>query len=131
LAQFEKLKETEKPELKKSKSLISKMQRAFRNRGAQVDQASVFIEQSPHPQIIGLDMNDVPNSYAYWKIRGDRNDVFLEKGFGIGRSFISILPTLRIDYIFSHPSIEVTQMTTLKLRFSDHLPVMADFRLQK
>ncbi len=131
LAQFEKIKDTEKPELKKSKSLLSKMQRAFRNRGAQVDQAFPIIEKSPYPQIIGLDMNDVPTSYAYWKIRGNRNDVFLEKGFGIGRSYNSILPTLRIDYIFTHPMLEVQQMTTLDQRLSDHLPVIADLRLQK
>ncbi len=131
LAQFEKIKNTEKPELRKSRSLFSKMQRAFRNRGAQVDQASPFIEESPYPQIIGLDMNDVPTSYAYWNIRGDRHDAFLEKGFGIGRSFISVLPTLRIDYIFSHPLFEVTQMITLNRRFSDHLPVIADLHLQK
>lgn len=131
LAQFEKFKDSEKPELRKSKSLFSKMQRAFRNRGAQVDQASPLIEQSPFPQVIGLDMNDVPTSYGYWKIRGDRDDAFLEKGFGIGRSYISILPTLRIDYIFSHPKFGVKQMTTLNRRFSDHLPVIADLHLQK
>lgn len=129
LEQFEKLKDTEKPELNQSKSLISKMQRAFRNRGSQVDQAYPLIDKSPYPPIVCLDMNDVPTSYAYWKIRGNLNDAFLEKGFGIGRTFSSLLPTLRIDYIFAHPAMEVAQMATLNLRFSDHLPVIADFRL--
>ena len=105
------------------------MQRAFRNRGSQVDQAYPLIDKSPYPPIVCLDMNDVPTSYAYWKIRGNLNDAFLEKGFGIGRTFSSLLPTLRIDYIFAHPAMEVAQMATLNLRFSDHLPVIADFRL--
>jgi endonuclease/exonuclease/phosphatase family metal-dependent hydrolase len=131
LEQFEKIKETDKPEFKQSKSLLSKMQRAFRNRGAQVDQALTHIEKSPHRQIICLDMNDVPNSYAYWNIRGNRSDAFLKKGFGIGRTYMSILPTLRIDYIFSHPSFKVTQMAVLNRHFSDHLPVVSDFRLEK
>jgi endonuclease/exonuclease/phosphatase family metal-dependent hydrolase len=131
LEQFEKLKDNERPEIQKSKSLFTKMQRAFRNRGAQVDQALPVIEKSPYLQIIGLDMNDVPTSYAYWEIRKDRKDAFLEKGFGIGRSFNSVLPTLRIDYIFTHPLIEVTQMVTLNRPYSDHLPVIADLRLQK
>jgi endonuclease/exonuclease/phosphatase family metal-dependent hydrolase len=131
LEQFEKIKDTDKPEINKSKSLLSKMQRAFRNRGAQVDQAIKYINNSPYKPIACLDMNDVPTSYAYWNIRGSRTDAFLEKGFGIGRTYMSILPTLRIDYIFSHPSFTVTQMATLKNDYSDHLPVVADFSLQK
>lgn len=131
LEQIEKFKDSEKPGFKQSQSLLSKMQRAFRNRGAQVDQALPHIEKSPYRQIICLDMNDVPNSYAYWNLRGKRKDAFLEKGFGIGRTYMSILPTLRIDFIFSHPSLSVAQMALINRRFSDHLPVVADFRWQK
>ena len=131
LEQIEKIKDTEKPGLNQSKSLISKMQRAFRNRGAQVDQAAPVIEKSQYPQVVCLDMNDVPTSYAYWKIRGDRTDAFLAKGFGMGITYQSILPTLRLDYIFSHPAFEVTQVKILNQQYSDHLPVMADFRLEK
>ncbi len=131
LEQFEKLKDTDKPELRKSKTLLSKMQRAFRNRGAQVDQAIEHIEESPHPQIIGIDMNDVPTSYSYWKIRGNRSDAFLQKGFGIGRTYMSVLPTLRIDFIFAHPCFKVTQMAIPNHHYSDHLPVVADIRREK
>jgi len=131
LEQIEKIKDTEKPGLNPSKSLISKMQRAFRNRGAQVDQAVPVIEKSKYPQVVCLDMNDVPASYAYWKIRGDRTDAFLAKGFGMGTTYQSILPTLRLDYIFSHPKFEVTQVKILNQQYSDHLPVVADFRLEK
>ena len=131
LEQFEKIKDTDKPKFRQSKSLLSKMQRAFRNRGAQVDQAITHIENSPYRQIIGVDLNDVPTSYAYWNIRGDRSDVFLKKGFGLGRTYMSILPTLRIDYIFSHPSFRITQMAVVNRRFSDHLPVVADLHLEK
>lgn len=131
LAQIEKISETEKPGLNHSGSIISKMQRAFRNRGAQVDEASPVIEKSRYPEIVCVDMNDVPTSYSYWKIRGNRSDVFLEKGFGIGRTYISILPTLRIDYIFANPSFAITQMKIQGERLSDHLPVIADLHLKK
>ena len=131
LAEIKRIKETEKPRWMQSKSLLSKMQRAFRNRGAQVDQALPYIEKSPYPALIGLDMNDVPNSYAYWNIRGNRKDAFLEKGFGIGRTYMSILPTLRIDHIFVDPKLSVRQMSILDKPYSDHLPVIADLNLQK
>jgi endonuclease/exonuclease/phosphatase family metal-dependent hydrolase len=131
LEEIERIKETEKPRWMASKSLLSKMQRAFRNRGAQVNQAIPLIDSSAYPAIIGLDMNDVPNSYAYWNIRGKRKDAFLEKGFGIGRTYMSLLPTLRIDYIFADPRFSVTQMVKLNKPYSDHLPVIADLRLEK
>lgn len=131
LQQIEKIKDTEKPGLFHSKSLISKMQRAFRNRGAQVDQAVPLIEKSKYPQVVCLDMNDVPTSYAYWKMRGDQKDTFLEKGFGIGRTYMSVLPTLRIDYIFTHPAFSVSQVSLPNRRYSDHLPFVADLRLKK
>lgn len=131
LEEIERIKETEKPQWRKSKSLLSKMQRAFRNRGAQVDQAVPVIDSSAYPAIIALDMNDVPNSYAYWNIRGNRKDAFLEKGFGIGRTYMSILPTLRIDYIFADPRFSITQIEKLNKTYSDHLPVIADLRLEK
>lgn len=131
LKEIERIKEKEKPRWMQSRSLLSKMQRAFRNRGAQVDQALPFINSSTHPVIIGIDMNDVPNSYAYWKIRDNRKDAFLEKGFGIGRTYTSILPTLRIDYIITDPQFEVQQVEKLSQNFSDHLPVIADLYLAK
>jgi endonuclease/exonuclease/phosphatase family metal-dependent hydrolase len=107
------------------------MKRAFRNRGAQVNEAQPLVAESPYPAIVCLDMNDVPGSYAYWKMRGNQKDVFLEKGFGIGRTYIAFAPTLRIDYIFCHPSFTVSQMGVLNQRYSDHLPVIADLRLEK
>jgi endonuclease/exonuclease/phosphatase family metal-dependent hydrolase len=131
LEQIEKVKSSEKPGFKQSKSLFSKMQRAFRNRGAQVEQATPVIENSRYPQVVCIDMNDVPTSFSYWKIRGDRSDAFLAKGFGIGTTYQSILPTLRIDYIFSHPAFAVSQVKIINQQNSDHLPVIADLHLEK
>lgn len=131
LEQIEKLKDQEKPALQQSKSLISKMQRAFRNRGAQVDQAAPVIEKSKFPQVVCIDMNDVPTSYSYWKMRGDRSDAFLAKGFGMGITYNSFLPTLRIDYIFANPAFKVTQVKISDQPYSDHLPLVADLHLEK
>lgn len=130
LEEIEKIKDKSKPALRESKSILSKMQRAFRNRGAQVDQAVPVIEQSKYPQVVCLDLNDVPTSYAYWKIRGEREDAFLTKGFGMGVTYKTLLPTLRIDYIFSHPSLKVTQVKIAGEYYSDHLPLIADLRLE-
>lgn len=119
-------------------NLYRKMQYAFRQRGKQVDIFKERISESPYPLIICGDLNDVPHSYAYKTIRSDRKDAFLEKGFGIGKTFIggrskfiSSLPTLRIDYIFADKSFEVNQFKIIETPLSDHLGIISDLSLYK
>jgi hypothetical protein len=82
-------------------------------------------------------MNDVPNSYAYAKIREKRKDAFLEKGYGFGKTYTSstsrvmgMLPTLRIDYIFTDPNIQTSQFTQITKKLSDHQALVADIKLK-
>ncbi|MEY3245553.1 MAG: hypothetical protein RL253_710, partial [Bacteroidota bacterium] len=91
------------------------------------------IKTSPHPVIVAGDLNDVAGSYSYAAIRGSQKDAFLEKGTGLGATFMSssssilqLLPTLRIDYIF-HPGLYPTrQFTRSGKKLSDHYFLVAD-----
>ena len=76
------------------------------------------------------DFNDVPNSYTYFTIRKDWQDAFLQKGFGIGRTYVHISPTLRIDYILASPAFNVLQCRKFSTPWSDHNPVVADMKLE-
>jgi endonuclease/exonuclease/phosphatase family metal-dependent hydrolase len=76
-------------------------------------------------------MNDVPTSYAYWQLRGRRSDAFLEAGFGIGRTFVALAPTLRIDYILADERFNVKQFSVLQNRQSDHLALVTDLQLNQ
>jgi endonuclease/exonuclease/phosphatase family metal-dependent hydrolase len=118
--------------------LYHKMQYAFKQRGKQVEIIKERISESPYPLIVCGDLNDVPHSYAYKTIKANRKDAFLEKGFGIGKTFtggrskfISSLPTLRIDYIFADQSFEVNQFKIIEKRLSDHLGIISDLSLYK
>ncbi len=112
-----------------SKSILRKLKAGYRSRSSQADMVRREIDKSPFPEIICGDFNDVPNSYTYFTIRGDRKDVFLEKGSGIGRTYTQISPTLRIDYIIANPRFEVLQAHRFLVPYSDHYPVIADLRL--
>ncbi|MEO7311183.1 MAG: endonuclease/exonuclease/phosphatase family protein [Chitinophagaceae bacterium] len=114
-----------------SKNLISKMKHGFELRAMQAQQIRPLLDSCPYPEIICGDFNDVPNSYTYWQIRGSRRDAFMEKGTGIGRTFISLAPTLRIDYIMCDNRLKVEQFITADKRFSDHLPLIADMQMDK
>ena len=116
--------------LEASKSIAKKLKRAFALRGKQADMVRQEIDRSPHPLIICGDFNDVPNSYTYFRIRGDRQDAYLKKGFGIGRTYIHLSPTLRIDYILASKDFNILQCSKFALPYSDHYPVIADVEVQ-
>ena len=112
-----------------SKSIARKLKRAFSIRGGQADVVRTRLDESPYPAIVCGDFNDVPDSYTYFRIRGDRQDAFIQKGFGIGRTFVHISRTLRIDYIMADKAFTISQFGKFPLPYSDHYPLVADLRL--
>ncbi|MBK6828822.1 MAG: endonuclease/exonuclease/phosphatase family protein [Chitinophagaceae bacterium] len=114
-----------------SKSILGKIRKGLTRRSAQADVAREVMDNAPHPYLLCADLNDVPNSYTYDAMRGDMQDAFLKKGFGIGRSFAGISPTLRIDYIFAGKAFRIKQFNRLVKYLSDHFMLVADLELKK
>ena len=119
-----------------SRKLVSKMKNTFYVHGLQSDYIVKDIETSPHPVIVAGDLNDIAGSYAYATIRGGRKDAFLEKGDGLGATFMSSsssilqhLPTLRIDYIFHPEEYPTRQFTRSGKKLSDHYFLVTDLTL--
>jgi endonuclease/exonuclease/phosphatase family metal-dependent hydrolase len=115
--------------IKVSKSLAAKLVQGYKFRSQQVKIVRQQLDSSPYPEIICGDFNDVPNSYTYFKIKGDRKDSFTEAGKGIGRTFSNVAPTLRIDYIMTDPRFDVKQYVRHFVPYSEHYPVIADLTL--
>jgi endonuclease/exonuclease/phosphatase family metal-dependent hydrolase len=116
--------------LQASRSLAKKLKDALGLRGYQADTVRRKLDASPYPLIICGDFNDVPNSYTYFHIRGNLQDAFNAKNFGIGRTYIYISPTLRIDYIFPSNDFLIVQSMKLKSPYSDHNAVLTDLQIQ-
>lgn len=132
------LRHESKLDVSESKHVLRRMKNTFYWHGLQSDFIKNIIDESPYPVILTGDLNDVPNSYAYFTLKGNRQDVFLEKGFGIGATFTSasssilrILPTLRIDYIFADTSLVVNQYLKGGKKISDHAFIISDFSTKK
>lgn len=89
-----------------------------------------WLNKSPYPLIFTADLNAVPSSYVYHHIRTGLKDAFLEKGWGFGRTYDSLSPTLRIDVLFTSPTIKTIQYQSPRLHLSDHLPIITDINLQ-
>lgn len=115
--------------LTESRNIIGKLKQGFLKRSVQADAVKREIDKSPYPVIVCGDFNDVPNSYAYCKIGDGLQNAFVEKGYGFGRSFSGISPTLRIDNIFLDKRFSVDQFTRIPKLLSDHFPVITDVNL--
>lgn len=126
---IEQIKNNEKPVIPASKSIVQKMKLAFTIRGEQVKMVRDALDKSPHPAIITGDFNDVPNSYTYFHIRHNWQDVFLETSLGIGRTYLALAPTLRIDYILPDNNFTIHQFDMLDEGLSDHLMLVTDVSL--
>ncbi|MBX5438468.1 MAG: endonuclease/exonuclease/phosphatase family protein [Thermoflavifilum sp.] len=108
-----------------SKRLLYKLRKGYQLREHQVLAVAEAIRQSPYPVILCGDFNTTPVSTTYFTLSRHLQDAFLRKGAGLGRTYARYAPTLRIDYIFVDPRLEVKGFEVLKLRASDHYPVMA------
>ena len=125
-----KIKNTEDRSLEASRTILSKIVKAYRFRSGQAEQVREEIDKSPLPVIVSGDFNDVPNSYTYFTIRGDLKDAFISRGTGIGKTLKMLGPTLRIDYILTDKSFSVKRFEKFNVPYSDHYPIMADILLK-
>jgi endonuclease/exonuclease/phosphatase family metal-dependent hydrolase len=131
---YEKLREIKNADdslLSNSKTILGKIKRGFSRRSIQADLVHELMKNSPHPYLLAIDMNDVPNSYTYFTVKGRMQDAFLKKGFGVGRTFAALSPTLRIDYIFADRNFKIKQFNRIVKNLSDHYMLLADVELKK
>ena len=114
-----------------SRTIFSKLKRAIQYRSKQSLIVKEQIKNSRHPVIFCGDFNDIPNSYTYNTVRGDMQDAFLENGFGIGRTFTALSPTLRIDYILHSKKLSIVQFNRVTKKYSDHYMLVADLKWER
>ena len=112
--------------IQESKSIIAKIREGLIRRSAQASFVKDEMNHSPYPIIFCGDFNDVPVSYAYERVVTGLQDAFIQKGFGIGNTFGSLAPTLRIDNIFLDRKFKVEQFKRIRKSLSDHYPIIAD-----
>jgi endonuclease/exonuclease/phosphatase family metal-dependent hydrolase len=131
---YEKINEIKKADdslIAKSRTIFSKIKRGIVSRSLQANIIDQVLDDCPYPILFCADLNDIPNSYTYHTVKGDMQDAFLKKGFGVGRTFSALSPTLRIDYIFADKSFKVLQYNRILKRYSDHYMIVSDLELRK
>lgn len=127
---LDKIKSGDDSLISNSKTILSKLKRGLSYHGIQANLIDEIREISPHPVLFCADLNEIPNSYTYRRVKADMQDAFLKKGFGIGRTFSGLSPTLRIDYIFADKRFKVRQFNRVVKNLSDHYMLVADVELK-
>ncbi|MCX6334324.1 MAG: endonuclease/exonuclease/phosphatase family protein, partial [Bacteroidia bacterium] len=111
--------------LETMKNLSLSLRQGFVRRARQADVVKARIDKSPYPVIVTGDFNDTPVSYSYRKIRKGLKDSFVDSGYGAGFTYRGKYPANRIDYILYNNVLESRYFEILKVRYSDHYPVIA------
>ncbi len=91
-------------------------------RSGQANMLSMDMMESEAPVIVCGDFNDVPYSYVYNTMLGDKIDGFRECGTGFMYTFRGD-KKVRIDYIFHDKRLEGLSYYKKELSYSDHYPI--------
>ena len=110
------------------KSLSVSLKKGFVKRALQAEIVKAQINRSPFPVMVVGDFNDTPVSYAYRKIRKGLYDSFVNSGYGAGFTYKGNYPPNRIDYILYDNALINSYFEIIKVKYSDHYPIIAYFR---
>jgi endonuclease/exonuclease/phosphatase family metal-dependent hydrolase len=118
----------DKQTLNEIRTVSRSLSEGFKRRAIQAQVVKNYINRSPYPVIVAGDFNDTPVSYSYRKIRKGLNDSFVKSGYGAGFTYNGNYPPNRIDYILYGNDLVSTNFSILRVRYSDHYPIIAWFR---
>jgi endonuclease/exonuclease/phosphatase family metal-dependent hydrolase len=119
---------TDKETMGDVKDISVSLKKGFVRRALQAQVVKDHINRSPYPVIVAGDFNDTPVSYAYRKIRKGLNDSFVSSGYGAGFTYKGNYPPNRIDYILYDKAFTNSYFEIIRIKYSDHYPIVAYFR---
>jgi len=116
---------------KNLKQLVFQLKHGFIRRAAQIDNLCEHLQRSPYPVILTGDLNDMPYSYSYQKLKKYLHSSFENGGRGFGFTFNGKMFFLRIDNQFYSEGITLSEFETHNsVKHTDHFPISADYSLE-
>ena len=109
---------------KDTERLIKRLKNTFQKQVIQAEQVVAHEATCKYKTIVMGDFNNTAFSWAYHKIKADKNDAFVVAGKGLGKSYDHLIP-LRIDFILADKEFEINNFKTYDIKYSDHFPIMA------
>lgn len=98
-------------------------------REAQAVSITNLVGKIDRPLVVCGDFNTPPRGHVYSQLAAVLTDSYRESAIGLGCTYPSSLPMLRIDYIWHNRHAEALQSRVINTRASDHRPVVAEITL--
>lgn len=113
-------------------TLVPKVRDAMQKRGPQAERLANSVEQSKAKYIVCVgDMNDIPMSYAHYRLTRFLNDAFTRSGNGLGWSYNRSGMYFRIDHILTSPAVKTyNTYVDRSCKDSDHYPLRCHILLR-
>ena len=111
-------------------SVARKLKYAYEKRSDEITKVLQGMPPIDGPVIVCGDFNETPISYVYRQMqKAGFTDTFTKVGRGIKPTFAGRLPLLRIDYIWANDKVKPLRYDRLRVKASDHYPVVLEFEL--
>jgi endonuclease/exonuclease/phosphatase family metal-dependent hydrolase len=115
-----------------TKSIYSKLNFGFNKRKGELQILEDFIDNSPYKIVLSIDLNALPYSFAYQRLKKRFGNAFEEAGFGFGFTYRFFPWFIRIDNQFYDKRLKVDYYKTHReLKISDHYAIEAGYSLGK
>lgn len=106
---------------------------AFKIRAEQAETIAKEVDKASGYILVCGDLNDPPNSYAHYKIKGKKlRDAFADTGFGMSHTYNKNKFYFRIDHIFYSPNLKAYNCyVDDTVKYSDHYPMICYFTFKE
>ncbi len=108
-----------------TRKLLGRISDGFIGQQTHVEEILAHKANSPYPVLFSGDFNNTPFSYVYREMKKDMKDSYLERGNGLGTTYLFDSYPMRIDYILASETFEIVNFEAIKRTFSDHYPIIA------
>ena len=109
-------------------NIYERLHKGYNQRKTELNEIEKFIDESPYKVLICADINSVPYSYTYQRLKSKFNNAFENAGFGLGYTCNRFPWFVRIDNQFYDKSLTIDYFKThTEMSNSDHFPIEAGY----
>ncbi len=112
------------------RNLYRKLRWGYSMRQAELARIEEALDASPYRKIICVDLNALPYSHTYQRLKSHFHNAFEQRGTGFGFTYHHFPWFIRIDNQFYDHGLDIQYFHTLdRIAVSDHYPIEAGYRL--
>lgn len=111
-----------------ARNIYERLRGGYEKRRQELDEIETFLDESPYPAILCADINAIPYSGTYQRLRSRYGNAFEEAGWGLGYTLNRFPYYVRIDNQFFDTRLQVCYFKThTGMSVSDYFSIEAGY----